>query len=511
VLSASRDATDKVAVYVEDCKAMGIAVLPPDVNRSQVDFSIEDGREGHGASDKWQVASGNQPSAIRFGLAAIKNVGEGAVQVILDARAAGGSFASLDDFCQRTDLRAVGKRVLESLIKVGALDQFGDRGQMLEGLDQIVNASAAHFRAVEAGQLTLFGGGGGFTGVQLPRVKVVVTQREQLRWEKELIGLYVSAHPLQPVMEQLGGVITHTSAQLSADDHGKPVTMAGVVTHLRTHTTKKGDPMGFVTVEDVQGSLDLVIFPKTWREVSRWLAVEQIVILYGKVDAAGGSPKILVDVLRQDFKTAGATAPRPAPVQSTMFTPDDVAPLPPDDAPLPRGYVPPPPEDVPYEEEWLQPMNALVQPTATQTTPMVATVVAPVANGGPAVTAPIAVAPRTAAVATGNGVRNGNGVYTQLAPQTSSTQWQRVIVTLTATGDPQKDRKRLQAVYRVLTRQRGPDEFEFVIHEAAREQQLRFPNDRIAFTAEVRRKLEDLVGADAIRVMAWSETSTDER
>jgi DNA polymerase-3 subunit alpha len=508
VLSASRGDTDKVALYVEDCKAMGIAVLPPDVNRSQVDFSIED-REAQEADGGRQKA-GNQPSAIRFGMAAIKNVGEGAVQVILGARAAGGPFASLDDFCQRTDLRAVGKRALECLIKVGALDRFGDRGQMLEGLDQFVNASAAHFRAAEAGQMTLFDGGGGFTGVQLPRVKVVVTQREQLRWEKELIGLYVSAHPLQPVMEQLGGVITHTSAQLGADDHGKPVTMAGVVTHLRTHTTKKGDPMGFVTVEDVQGSLDLVIFPKTWREVSRWLAAEQIVVIYGKVDAAGGTPKILVDSLRQDFKMANAPAPRPAPVQATMFTPDDVAPLPPDDAPLPRGYVPPPPDDVPYDEEFMQPAN--VAPIGRAPQPLAATnvavkeVAASATNGSPAAEAPVVVAPASANVATGNGLRNGNGAHPRPAPQTTSTQWQRVIVTLTASGDPLKDRKRLQAVYRVLTRQRGPDEFEFVIHEAEREQQLRFPNDRIAFTAEARRKLEALVGADAIRVMAWSET-----
>jgi DNA polymerase-3 subunit alpha len=520
VLSASRDDTDKVALYVEDCRAMGIAVLPPDVNSSQVDFSIEDGVKQKAEGGRQKAEGSHQLSAIRFGLAAIKNVGEGAVQVILDARVEGGPFTSLDDFCQRTDLRAVGKRALECLIKAGALDQFGDRGQMLEGLDQIVNASAAHFRAAEAGQLTLFGGGGGFSGVQLPKLKVVVTQREQLKWEKELIGLYISAHPLQPVMEQLGNVITHFSSGLSADDNGKPVTMAGVVTHIRTHTTKKGDPMGFVTVEDVQGSLDLVVFPKTWREVNRWLAVEQIVIIYGKVDAAGGAPKILVDSLRQDFKVANVAARKPAPVQSTMFTPDEVAPpLPPDEVGLPRGYVPPPPDDVPFFDDEAQPVNAvpaqevtsLPQPlvAASATMPMKATVVA-MAHSGPAMTAPVAVVAKPTSTSTGNGVRNGNGFHPIIAPVAApSTHWLRVIVTLTATSDARKDRQLLQAVYRVLTRQRGPDEFEFVIHEAEREQQLRFPNDRIAFTPEARRKLEELVGAAAIRVLAWSETSTD--
>ncbi|MGQ0601327.1 MAG: DNA polymerase III subunit alpha [Anaerolineales bacterium] len=520
VLSASRDYTDKVAVYVEDCKAMGIAVLPPDVNFSFADFAIEDGVKALGTRDKWQVA---QNAAIRFGMAAIKNVGEGAVDVILDARAQSGPFTSLDDFCQRTDLRAVGKRALECLIKVGAMDKLGDRGQMLEGLDQIVNASISHFRAVEAGQMALFGsaGGGDFAGVQLPKVKIVVTKREQLKWEKELIGLYISAHPLQPVLEQLGNVITHTSGQLSADDNGKPVTMAGVVTHLRTHTTKKGDPMGFVTVEDVQGSLDLVIFPKTWREVSRWLAVEQIVILYGKVDAAGGAPKILVDSLRQDFTTANTpTTPRPAPVQSIMFTPEDVAPPPaPDDDEAPRGYVPPPPEDVPFNDEWILPANVVPAngaPKGMASVSQPAAIVETVgSNGSSAIVAPVAVAPTGAVAssmvndATGNGVRNGNGVHTKTSPLTTSTHWQRIIITLAASGDARKDRQRLQAVYRVLTTQRGPDEFELVIHENAREQQLRFPNDRIAFTPEVREKLEKLVPATAIRVVAWSEKDTD--
>lgn len=541
VLSASRDDTDKVALYVEDCKAMGIAVLPPDVNSSQVDFSIEDEiKNGKQKVESRQSAIRPSPSAIRFGMAAIKNVGEGAVQVILDARASGGPFTSLDDFCQRTDLRAVGKRALECLIKVGAFDQFGDRGQMLEGLDQIVNASAAHFRALEAGQLTLFGGGGGFSGVQLPKVKVIVTQREQLKWEKELIGLYVSAHPLQPVMEQLGGIITHFSGGLTADDNGKPVTMAGVVTHLRTHTTKKGDPMGFVTVEDVQGSLDLVIFPKTWREVSRWLAAEQIVVIYGKVDAAGGAPKILVDSLRQDFKMANAPARKPAPVQATMFTPEDVAPPVPSegDGP-PKGYVPPPPDDVPFFDDEFQPVNVApvgtvrmevtvpapapqsaekelrseeVAPAprvAVKETPAAAANGGAARNGHPAATAPVAAGSRFTNAATGNGLRNGNGGHTWPLTAAPPTEWQRIIVTLNASGDAGKDRKLLQAVYRVLTGQRGHDEFEFVIRENARDQQLRFPNDRIAFTPEVRAKLERLVAPEAIRVMRWSETSAD--
>ncbi|MCS6883649.1 MAG: DNA polymerase III subunit alpha, partial [Chloroflexaceae bacterium] len=218
LLSAYKHDTDNVALYVEDCRALGIEVRPPDVNYSQIDFSIEDeepkprvgGQESRAKTGGIVAAQSkiqNQKSAIRFGLAAIKNVGEGAVQVILNARAQGGRFRSLDDFCQRVDLRHVGKRALECLIKVGALDAFGERGELLDGLDQMINASAAHFRAQEAGQLTLFGGTGeaaGFSGVRLAKGKAVISQREKLKWEKELLGLYVSDHPLQAVIDKIG-------------------------------------------------------------------------------------------------------------------------------------------------------------------------------------------------------------------------------------------------------------------------------------------------------------------
>ena len=332
LLSVARDDTAKVALYAADARRMGIPVLPPEVNHSGLDFTVEEQENkviGESViSNSGSARNSNYPLpitsySIRFGMAAVKNVGAGAVEVILAARQAGGPFASLSDFCQRVDLRAVGKRAIECLIKVGAFEIFGHpRGQMLDGLDQILNASASQFRAAEAGQLSMFGGAAGFGGVQLPKAKSEIARREMLTWEKELIGLYVSDHPLQPVLGDLQAVVTHYSQQLSEDANGQSVVMAGVVTSLRTHFTKKGDPMGFVSVEDLQGHLDLVIFPRTWREVSPWLAVEQIVVIYGKIDANGtGQPKILVDALSRDLKvtraleTNGASAAGPAPLQ----------------------------------------------------------------------------------------------------------------------------------------------------------------------------------------------------
>src|SRR5579859_3941430 len=313
LMSVARDDTAKVALYAADARRMGIPVLPPEVNHSGLDFTVEEqDNKVIGESVISNSGSARNPNyqlpitsySIRFGLAAVKNVGAGAVEVILAARRAGGPFASLSDFCQRVDLRNVGKRAIECLIKVGAFESFGhSRAQMLDGLDQILNASASQFRAAEAGQLSMFGGAAGFGGVQLPKAKSEINRREMLTWEKELIGLYVSDHPLQPVLGDLQSVVSHYSQQLSEDANGQSVVMAGVVTSLRTHFTKKGDPMGFVSVEDLQGHLELVLFPRTWREVSPWLAVEQIVVIYGKVDAKGtGQPKILVDSLTRDFK-----------------------------------------------------------------------------------------------------------------------------------------------------------------------------------------------------------------
>ncbi|MBP7694010.1 MAG: hypothetical protein KA764_18960, partial [Anaerolineales bacterium] len=490
VLSAYKHATENVALYIEDCRGLGLQVLPPDVNHSALDFSIEDAPPAAAPAAKRKSAA--SPAAIRFGLAAIKNVGEGAVQVILDARQQGGPFTSLDDLCQRADLRHVGKRALESLIKVGALDRFGGRAVMLEALDQIVNTSAAHFRAVEAGQMTLFGSAAGaaagFAGVPLPKVKVDIPRRVLLQWEKELIGLYVSDHPLQPVMDQLEQVVTHYSQQLGEAEDGRPVVLAGVVTSLRSHVTKKGDPMGFVTVEDLQGSLDLVIFPKLWKEVNTWLAVEQIVVIYGKVDAkGGGAVKILVDLLRQDFKLAAGyqrpagPAPKPAPVQSIIWT-DDELPLPASDEEpaLPPNYVPPPPDD-----DW------------------------PPLDDPPPPPAPAAAAPAQLN-GHGNGNGNGNGSSTVPAPIKRPLRAEvrpapaparpacRVVVTLRASGDRDRDARLIRRVHGLLTSYPGADPFEFVVFEANQNRyQLRFPNSTTGWGEELKSKLE-AAGAETV-------------
>ena len=195
LLSASKNDIAKVAFYVADARSMGLDVLPPDINASDWDFAVEDRPE--------------KTPAIRFGLGAIKNVALNSVEIIKKGREKG-PFTDLNDLSRRVDLRQVGKRSLECLIKVGALDSFGPRGPMLEVLDQIILVSGSHHKAALAGQMTFFGEIAGVAedDIILPP-ELGLESRAALEWEKELLGLYVSAHPLTPYLGTLRRKITH--------------------------------------------------------------------------------------------------------------------------------------------------------------------------------------------------------------------------------------------------------------------------------------------------------------
>ncbi|MCP4538442.1 MAG: DNA polymerase III subunit alpha [Chloroflexi bacterium] len=281
LLTTERHNIEKVGSLIAECRRTGIEVQPPDINQSGIDFTIKD--QDNGASSK--------TSAIRFGLGAIKNVGEGPVEVILAARESDGPFDNLDDFCRRVDMRQVNRRALESLIKVGALNAFGTRAQLLSIVENLIGVSAKHHRAKEVGQLSLFGAA---TGVildaessLLPSLSaaIQVPQKEILVWEKELVGVYISEHPLTPALTRLQEVVTAYAGDLNADMNGRQVTVAGMVQRVRRHTTKKGDEMAFVTLEDLQGTCDVVVFPRVWTKTKDLWQPERIVVMSGKVDA----------------------------------------------------------------------------------------------------------------------------------------------------------------------------------------------------------------------------------
>lgn len=283
LLSATKNDIDKVALYVQDCRDLGIEVLPPDVMTSEWDFSIEDYADGK--------------SAIRFGLGAIKNVGQSPVQIIIDSRS-DARIETINDFVQAVDLRQVGRRTLESLIRAGAMDRFGKRKALLAALDHLIAVSSSHFRALESGQLSIFSLVETVTEEIILPVVDESNPRELLEWEKELIGLYVSANPLTPFRDLLKKNSTHDSSQLSSLSQKSVVTIAGMVSRYRRHLTKSGNDMGFVTIDDPFGSIEVIIFPSVWKTCRELIETDRILVVDGKVDLASGDPKILADAVR---------------------------------------------------------------------------------------------------------------------------------------------------------------------------------------------------------------------
>ncbi len=302
LLSVERHNTDKIGPLITECHRLDIDVLPIDVNHSGLDFTIEGGK-------------------IRFGLGAVKNVGEGPVEAILAARQEqeGQLFAHIDDFCRRVDLRQVNKRALECLIKVGALDVFGERAQLLEIIDRMMGLSAQAHQAQEVGQLSMFDAGSPFALAAadsvlhpLPDVEAA-SPKEKLSWEKELVGLYLSEHPLQRFMAGLENTITAMCGQIDESLANQKVTVAGMVTWVRPHITKNGKPMAFVQLEDLQGRVEVVVFPKVYEQTKELWQEDRILIVKGKVDAKRGEPKIICDSARNQNEFARpAEESRPA-------------------------------------------------------------------------------------------------------------------------------------------------------------------------------------------------------
>src|SRR5690349_9205760 len=292
VLTAFRSNEEKVAAAIAECRRMGIEVLPPDVHRSGVEFTVEG-------------------PAIRFGLLAVKNVGQGAIESIVAARKAGGEFKSLRDFCERVDLRLVNSRVLEALIKVGALRAFGHPAQLLLGLDDAIAAAQATQRDRVTGQTSLFDLGAADAAVferPLPTATEVPV-RERLRWEKELLGLYLSEHPMGEVAEQVGRFVSAYSGDLRDETlDGQRVVVGGIVTAQRTVITKSQSTMAIVTMEDLQGTIEVVVFPRLYEQTAGTWREGEILLVAGRVDHKSEDVSLLADIAI-DWDTAVGEGP----------------------------------------------------------------------------------------------------------------------------------------------------------------------------------------------------------
>ncbi len=267
LMSSVRDKTDKLVEYIEEAKKMGIAVLPPDVNESLVDFAVVE-------------------SQIRFGLAAVKGIGEGAVDAILAARERDGKFTDLFDLTKRVDSKGANRKVYEALIKCGALDTLpGNRAQLLDALDGALDAAARESRDRELGQSSLFGmleeAAPAFTPTlrSLPAPSTM----EALTWEKETLGIFVSGHPLADVAEALARTGATPIKDLRGIEDDSPARIAGLVTAVRRTLTKAQQQMLFATIEDMTGSIECIVFPKTYPQLQGAFIEDTIVIVNGRV------------------------------------------------------------------------------------------------------------------------------------------------------------------------------------------------------------------------------------
>ncbi len=538
LLYVERDNPEKVAYYITEARRMGIEVLPPDVNASGFNFTVE-----HGTSDAapagrdlhiaypFPVPPG---AAIRYGLAAVKNVGEGPVEAILAGRQTG-PFPSLEALCERVDLRKVGKKALECLIKVGALDPFGERAQLLEGMDQMVGVSRSRHEAEEAGQLSMFDlfGGGLDAGpasfapsLTLPAVEPL-SPKQRLEMEKELLGVYVSSHPLQQMAVDLTGVITCTCGELGEAHVGKPVVLAGNVVRVNQISTKKGDRMAFVTLEDLQGQCDVVVFPRTWEETKDLWAQDRIVLVRGKAEKRGESVNVLCDAVQNYVTRAlaadegdpyaalraapqfvdgnghgrSSTAPRPAPLdlappRSAGLRIADAA----EDLSYGEANGVSSDDDNPFtleEPEWLREAPAAWEGEKTvhgerlmvNGEPGIARAEAMSATARPQIEGPVAQSPSPPITQSTN------------LPIYQSPPHPRVIrVTVQRTPDAERDKRLLGWVVEVLKAKPGQDRFCIVVRKNGAAVQLDFPNDTTTWTPALEQQLVRRLGVGSVEV-----------
>lgn len=273
LLEVYRDKEDRVTNFIEECRRNKIAVLPPDVNRSSLSFDIETK-----APKGWQ-------GAIRFGLAAIKGVGEKLVEGILEARSKEGPFTHLYEFCERTRASGLNRGSLEALIKAGALDGFGrNRRSMLDVAEGALAYADQAIRQREAGQDSLFGEASGLEELSLPMIPELPapSRNETLNWEKETMGIYVSDHPLRGMERHIRQASTHNCGQVTELDDNTPVKLCGVIAGKREIITKqRGDKMASIVLEDFSGQANCTIFAATYAKISDLIVKDSVVVIKG--------------------------------------------------------------------------------------------------------------------------------------------------------------------------------------------------------------------------------------
>jgi DNA polymerase-3 subunit alpha len=304
LLTATKRDKDRTAVYLNECRQMGIEVLVPDVNESESDFTVRDGR-------------------IRFGLSAVRNVGEAVVEKIAEARR-DGPFESFVDFVNRVDVSALNKRTVESLIKAGAFDALGHTRKGLTLVHELIlDATMVRRRNEEMGQYSLFGEEAGVEEHDYEIPDQEWSQKIKLAFEKEMLGLYVSDHPLLSLGASLAAATTATIVELEEMSDRSSVTIGGIVGGITRRWTKNGEPMLFFQLEDLEASVEVIVFPKTVHDFGPLIAEDAVLVVAGHLDHRGDDIKLVAREIKELVVRDDSTVRLAVPAQ--RLTPEVVA------------------------------------------------------------------------------------------------------------------------------------------------------------------------------------------
>ncbi|RUA16289.1 MAG: hypothetical protein DSY55_04500 [Clostridia bacterium] len=386
---------------------------------------------------------------------------------ILRARDEGGPFTSITDFCERVDLRKVNRRSLESVIKVGAFDAFGVREQLVEAIDAMQAFSRGVWEAKDVGQGSLFellgdvGESASHHNLQLPSKYKPLSAKEKLAWEKDLLGVYVSSHPLLQVSVDYQHAISAVCSDITPARKGRTVSILGMVASIRTINTKKGDRMAFMTVEDMNSSCDITIFPKTYEKTRRLLEAGRIILVQGKVDVRNERASIIAESITNELPVRADSIQPSAEVLKETGTILDVH-TPADNA---LDFIE---ED---EPGGVSAMNRNWTPTYRQSEK-----------------------PTTAPPA------NGNGHNTSVSSP-SAKPLRTLHIRFALTEDPQLDASRLDDVMALVEKFSGDDPFTMTVFTAHEDMKLIFPERRARYCPEFVEGLRRLLGHDSLTVI----------
>jgi len=304
LLTSDQQNTDRISVEIEECRRMGINVTRPDVNQSFESFTVVIGRAGSGQQEKDPEKS----NTIRFGLNAIKNIGEHIAAILIAERKANGSYKDISDLLIRITDKDLNKKSLESLIKSGALDQFGERGELLGNIDLMLNYNKEAIKIQNSRQASLFAATPdlqGSAGIKLAPCPTA-DQQEKLRWEKELLGLYISSHPFSEFKKHIGEMVTPLR-KLPELKNEQQATVAGIITKVQKIMTRTNKSMLFVKIEDDSGMVEVLVFPNLLKETADIWSEGKGVVCQGKLSDKDHEMKLLANTaFKLSLKNIGA-------------------------------------------------------------------------------------------------------------------------------------------------------------------------------------------------------------